>query len=256
MRLKPVMMSNLELNWKVAPDQMGLEGAAVHIFAANLDRPTGRISAFESTLSPDELDRAGRFHFERDRIRFISGRGVLRAILASYSQIAAAQIHFNYGPRGKPALTDLPGRPTLHFNLAHADNLALIAVTRAGAVGIDVERIRPMTDAEDIAAHFFSPREVATLGTLPEGQRTEAFFNLWTRKEALLKATGDGLSETLSQIEISFAPGEPARVLRHLEPPQSSVCWTLEELSPAPEFKAAIAVAAKGPRFLCWQWPD
>lgn len=248
-------MSNLELRWGFPPDLWQLNGADVHVWAASLDKSAERISSLEQTLSPDEQDRAMRFHFEGDRNRFIAGRGTLRAILSSYLEIEPARLHFVYNSRGKPALTGLPGRCALHFNLAHSNDLILIALTRVCAVGIDVEWVHSIRDAENIASHFFSPREVVELTALPEQQRALAFLSLWTRTEACLKATGVGLSDAIEQIEVSFLPGEPARVLAISGNRQAAACWTLVDLTPASEFKAAVAAAAENLRFFCWQWP-
>jgi 4'-phosphopantetheinyl transferase len=129
-------------------------------------------------------------------------------------------------------------------------------VTKACAVGVDVEWIHPMNDAEDIAARFFSPREAAKLMALTNEQLIPAFFNLWTRKEAWLKATGDGLSEMLKEVEVSFLPDEPARVLAISGNREAAERWTLSGLTPASEFTAAIAAEARDLQFSCWQWPS
>src|SRR5207302_8233420 len=137
----------------------------------------------------------------------------------------------------------------LHINLAPSDGLALVAVTRVCPVGVDVERIRPLRDAEGIIERFFSPRESAALKALPADQKPVAFFNLWTRKEAWLKATGDGIGESLNQSEVSLLPDEPARFLSILGDTQVAAAWTLQDLSPAAGFKAALAAPAQGLRF-------
>lgn len=250
------VMSKLELHWSFPPDQWQLNGSDVHVWATSLNRPIERLSSLEQTLSSDERDRAMRFHFERDRNRFIAGRATLRAILSSYLKIDAAQLRFIYGPQGKPMLTGLPRRRALYFNLAHSNQLILFAVTQVcPVVGVDVEWLPSMQDVENIANNFFSPREVAELTALPRELRALAFSNLWTRKEACLKATGVGLSTPLEQIEVSFIPGEPARILSISGLPQVAACWTLKDLCPAADFKGAVAAAAKGLRFFCWRWP-
>jgi 4'-phosphopantetheinyl transferase len=246
-------MSKLQLLWDPPPEQWQLDAGDVHVWAAQLDQPPERLSSFEQTLSPDELERAARFHFEIHRSRFIAGRGTLRAILGTYLQIEPAQLRFVYSERGKPALTGLPGNHALHFNLAHSEGLILIAVTRACPLGVDVERIGPATDATDIACEFFSPREAAGLRALAGDKRRLAFFNLWTRKEACLKASGAGISEMLAQMEVSFLPGEPPRVLAISGNSQAGAAWILAALSPAAEFTGAVAAEAEGLRFSYWQ---
>jgi 4'-phosphopantetheinyl transferase len=248
-------MPALEMHWGLPPEQWHLNEASVHVWAASLDMPVQRIFALEQTLSSDELDRATRYYFERDRKRFIAGRGTLRAILSSYFKIDPMELRFAYGPRGKPMLTGSSEFCALHFNLAHSDDLALIALTRACPVGIDVECIHSVRDVDNIARRFFPHREAAQLMALPPEQRALSFLNLWTRKEACYKATDSDLSRWLKQIEVSFLPGEPARVLGIAGNPQATACWTLEELSPAYQFKGAVAVAASGLQFHCWRWP-
>lgn len=248
-------MPNPELLWKTVPNQRSFSVSDVHIWAADLDKHAEKITSLEQMLSLDELDRAGRFKFETDRNRFIAGRGLLRNILASYLEARPEQMRFTYSPRGKPFMESTFGHESLHFNLAHSRNIILIAITRACPVGIDVEWVRPMSDAEDIAARFFSAGETAKLMALPNDLRNPAFFNLWTRKEAWLKATGDGLSEMLTEVEVSFLADEPARVLAISGNAEVARHWTMLELSPAPGFAAALAVEAKGLQFSCWQVP-
>src|SRR5437879_4078669 len=148
-------MPELDITWPSPTAFPPLTGMDVHLWAAPLDLPAASLAAFASTLSPDEQARAARFHFDRDRGRFISGRGFLRAVLGRYLQTDPSQLKFAYSPRGKPTLAAPPGNE-LHFNLAHSDGLALVAVTRVCPVGVDVERIRPLRDAEGIIERFFS----------------------------------------------------------------------------------------------------
>jgi 4'-phosphopantetheinyl transferase len=248
-------MSKLELLWRLPPARWQLNGTDVHVWAASLDRPVDRISYLERTLSPDERNRAMRFHFERDRNRFVAGRGLLRAILGSYLKVDPAELHFAYNPRGKPTLTGLPEHCGLHFNLSHSNDLIVIALTRVSAIGADVECIGSVRDIENITSHFFPSLEAVELMALPMEQQASAFFSLWTRKEACLKAIGVGLSDTMEQMEVSFLPGEPARMIAISGDRQAAAGWTLVEITPASEFKGAVAVAAQGLRFFCWRWP-
>jgi len=247
-------MSSIQFHWNDPPDQCKLGVRDVHVWAADLCRTAEQIAAFELTLASDERDRAARFAFARDRNRFVAGRGVLRAILGTYLKTQPARLRFAYGSRGKPVLADLPGDDDLHFNAAHSDDLLLIAVTRACAVGIDVERIRPLEDAEELADRFFSPSEAAQLTMLPKDRRATAFFDLWTRKEACLKATGQGITELLDQIEVSFLPQDAARVIRISGDSHLAQEWTLQELLPANQFKAALAAAANNLQIISWRW--
>ena len=248
-------MSGLILNWPPPPAQRELRGSQIHVWAASLQPLPAQLSAWSNSLSPDEQVRAARFHFERDRDRFIAARGFLRAVLAGYTRLDSARLEFVYGPKGKPALAEAYGGAELFFNLAHSDDLALVAVTRLGNLGIDVERLRPVSDAEGIAARFFSARETAGWRALPEGERDLAFFNLWTRKEALLKATGEGIGESLGAVEVAFLPGEPARLIRWAGDEAMARTWSLLALNPASDFVGALAVPAIGVQVDCWRWP-
>jgi len=198
--------------------------------------------------------RAERFYFKRDRKHFIVGRGLLRTILGCYLGIAPNRLQFCYGPRGKPDLAETSGGSKLCFNLSHSQGLALYGVTREREIGIDLEHIRSISQAEQIAERFFSVQENAVFRVLPPSKKQVAFLNCWTRKEAYLKAIGDGLARSLEQIEVSLAPGEPARLLSTEGDPQSAEHWTLQELMPAPGYVAALVVEGYGWRLSCWQW--
>lgn len=248
-------MSNLELLWSRPPNHWRLNVGDVHIWASCLNRPVEQISSFKKTLSPDESARAERFHFDRDRSRFIAGRGILREILSSYLEMSPSQLRFVYSLRGKPGLANCPAFPELYFNVTHSNDLILIGVTQACTMGLDVEERRSLNDADDIAAHFFSAREAAAFKALPKEGRELAFFKLWTRKEACLKAAGLGLQEVMDGFEVSFLEGEPAKVLAASDNLPKAASWTLEELYPAQGFVAAVAMPTKGLFFHCWQWP-
>ena len=231
----------------------GLEPGELHVWAVPLEAAPERLAALAARLSPEELARAARFKFEVHRNRYIAGRGALREILGIHLATPPAALGFTYTTQGKPALA---GDPALHFNLAHSDGLALAAVTRAGPVGVDVERIRPVKDAADLVARFFSPRENEMFQQLPPAERPAAFFNLWTRKEALLKATGEGIAGGLNRVEVSFLPGEPARLLALAGDGAAVAEWSLAALSPAPGFVGAVAVRSREVSLRCFRISD
>jgi 4'-phosphopantetheinyl transferase len=249
-------MSRPKLLWPLPPHEWKSGKQDIHVWAADLDRLLERISSLKETLSPDEQHRAARFHFERDRNRFIAGRSILREILSSYLEIHPPQVHLQYGPRGKPISTDLSGRHLLHFNLGHSEDLILIAVTRACAVGIDVERVRPIPEFENIIIQYFSAREAGEFMALPKDQQLHAFYQLWTRKEACLKATGEGLSDSAEAVDVSFLAREPAQVRATPGNSPTPPGWTLVGLTPASEYVAALATQAAGLTLSCWQWPS
>ena len=191
---------------------------------------------------PDEKDRAGRFKFEQLRNRYLAGRGALRMTLAQYLGVNAAALRFNYLQNGKPVLSDNFASAGIHFNLAHTGDLALIAITRIGQVGVDVECVRSIKNADELVARFFSKREDELFQKVSAEQKPAAFFNLWTRKEALLKATGEGITRSLNLVEVSFLPGEPARLLAISGDAKAAEAWRLKELLPAKGFAGAVAV--------------
>ena len=225
------------------------------MWRASLDLGESRVHALLATLAQDERERAERFHFATDRARFIAGRGLLRAILARYLQAHPASLRFHYSPRGKPALTPDSNPGGLQFNVAHSHGIALYAFARGRALGVDLECIQPQLQ-EGIAERFFSAREVAALRALPADLRAEAFFACWTRKEAYVKAMGDGLALPLDQFDVSLAPGEPAALLRTAGNPQEACRWRLQALEAAPGYAGAICVEGHDWRLTCWQWPE
>lgn len=232
--------------WRLPPETLILGSDEVHIWRATLDQPISQIESFRHTLAADEQARAERFYFQRDRERFIVARGVLRALLGFYLLSAPECLSFCYSSQGKPALAGESGGDTVRFNLSHSHGVALYAVTRGREVGIDFERIRFDLEVEQIAERFFSRREIATLRTLPIDLRTYAFFLCWTRKEAYIKARGEGLSLPLDQFDVSLVPGEPAALLSTHPDPHEALRWSLQELSPTPGYVAALAVEGHG----------
>lgn len=179
---------------------------------------------------------------------------MLRAILSRYVGRPAKQLRFEYSRYGKPALAAEPGQAEVHFNLSHSHGLALVAVTHRQAVGVDLEYIRPMDDYDDVARSTFSANEYAAIRALPAAQRLEAFYACWTRKEAYIKALGEGLSHPLKQFDVSVAPDAPAALLSAGGDPQEAARWSLWALSPGPGYVAALAIAGRGWQLGTWQF--
>jgi len=242
--------------WLAPPETLVLGNDEVHIWRATLDQTPSPIQSFRHNLAADEQARAEQFHFKRDRGHFIVARGVLRAILGRYLKRAPEDLSFCYSSHGKPALAGESGGDAIRFNVSHSHGIALYAVTRGREVGIDVEHIRSNLAVAEIAERFFSRREVAMLQALPTEAQREAFFRCWTRKEACLKARGEGLSSPLDQIDVLPAPGEPDAVPGTQPDSSEASRWSFQELAPAPGYVAALAVEGQGWRLACWQWPD
>lgn len=238
--------------WQTPPPNLSITENEVHVWIGSLELPDPVIKHLASTLSSDELERAQRFRFENLRRHFIAARGMLRDILGRYTHIEPSRIQFTYGPKGKPSLTD--NASGIRFNLSHSGQLAIYAVMRGREVGIDIEQTHPMDDLFEIARNYFSQAEFTVLAALPANQRIEGFFNCWTRKEAYIKALGDGLSYPLDQFEVTLRPGEPAQLLRVTGAPHEASRWKLEALQPAEGYIAAMMVERQDWRLLQWHW--
>ena len=226
----------------------------VHVRIASLDCRQSERSFFESILAEDEINRANRFHFQQDRERFIAGRGLLRIILSSYVGVPPGEIIFVYGSRGKPKLRRQDGRPAIEFNLAHSDGTAIYAITQDRPVGVDIELVTDKFPVESVAAHFFSRIEVAALRSLPKDMQRIAFFKCWTRKEAFIKALGDGLSCPLSDFDVSVTPGQPARLLHVRWAPEEASRWCMEDIESVPNCAGAIVFSGPQCRMHVSQW--
>lgn len=254
--MKPVALpSSASSLWSPAPlGPPRLDAACVHVWRIALAVPDAEQAERAAALSPDERERAARFHFERDRRRWMAARGAVRAVLAGYVGVPAASLTFRVGPHGKPALDGAAARAGLDFNVSHSGDLALCAVTRARAVGVDVEAVRPEFATDEVARRFFAPGEVAALEALPPDERVEAFFACWTRKEAYIKARGSGIALGLDRFEVALAPGRPAVLLATRDEPAAAARWQLFALAPGEGYAGALAT--DGPaRLACWQWP-
>lgn len=236
-----------------------LAAGEAHVWSLSLDIGQNSLASVAAFLSPDEKKRADRFRFEVSRNRFVAGRGLLRVILGRYCDVAPEGLRFDYGPSGKPELTPGTGArrtgAALHFNLAHSEGVGVLAITQTGPVGVDVEQIRRLLEFKALVGQFFSAREAAEYSRLPWEQQPAAFFNLWTRKEALLKATGEGIGHSLGRVEVSFLPGEPARVISLPAEQWAGGAWSLADLSISPAYAAALALPVRGVTVSQFQFP-
>jgi 4'-phosphopantetheinyl transferase len=209
----------------------------LHVWQATLDPSEEELAELVRVLSDDERKRAARFRFKRDRRRFLVGRGILRRILGGYLRRPPNELTILYGLRAKPFLAGTP----LHFNLSHSGPLAVVAVARSGAVGVDIEYVRPVPDCEIIMKSFFSQEEIQTIGALPPVDRLLAFFTCWTRKEAYRKARGDGMTTPLDCFSVTAVPGSPPRLLHVEGEPRETARWSFADL---PLEKGYVGVVA------------
>jgi 4'-phosphopantetheinyl transferase len=227
----------------------------VHLWRVHLNVTPAEQDRLVAVLARDEQDRANRYVFAEHRRRFVACRGALRQILATYSGLQPKALIFRYGPRGKPSLQPTAG-PPLEFNTSHAEDLALIAITQVGSIGVDVEKIRPLTaELSSLAAQHFTPSEREALAGLTAEQQLTAFFRGWTRKEALIKADGQGLAHPLDQVEVGLGnhtSSDPAHFPPGASPPYS---WKLHSLELPQGYVGALAAPAADGCIRYFEWP-
>jgi 4'-phosphopantetheinyl transferase len=238
------------VEWRYAPVLRELEPGEVHVWRVNLDVDPVCLVDLRQVLTEDERQRSDRFRFEVDRQRFIVARATLRHLLATYLETTPEQVQFCYGNRGKPAIaypsTDLA------FNISHSQNRMLCALTYHHRVGIDLEFLREMKDLESLATRFFQPSECKAMITLAKGQRTAAFFHLWTCKEAILKAIGTGLIG-LENVELCLK--ENCVELIRLEGDRRAASdWFLYSFTAESGYASALTTDQVNPVISFFQW--
>lgn len=238
--------------WTDPPRDLVLSSVETHVYAFDLDVPAVRVAELTSLLSKDERNRAARFKFDKHRRRYIACRGTLRTILGRYLGLEPLRLEFAYGPQGKPALTNGHEVSDLQFNLSRSHERGIVAVHRQEELGVDIEHLRPIPDALQIARRFFSTEEYRALDALPPAEHGSAFFGYWTRKEAVVKSIGMGLSLPTESFTLCAEPGAEAEVV---EIPQLHTSrWVLPLPQPGTEYLAALATAEQPQALSCWTW--
>jgi 4'-phosphopantetheinyl transferase len=228
------VLANRAFEASRADRQFRVEGT-IDLWVADFHQAKGSSADYRWLLSDDELARASHFQFDHLTAFYIFCRGTLRRILSGYLAIPATSIKFQYGDKGKPFVVTQAG---LQFNVSHAGDLFVCAVSSGLIIGVDVEQIRPMEDMPAIAAQFFAPAEQRHLAGIAEGDRTHAFYQCWTRKEAVIKATGEGISRPLDSFEVSFGPGAAPRLMRLDD--DLSPSWQMDSFEPCPGYLGAV----------------
>ena len=203
-----------------------------------LEASDALLARLKTLLTPDENARADRYIFDAPRLAYVISRAALRILLARYTGINPQELRFRYGPKDKPSL-DAPA--PIQFNVSHSGGLALLAFTHICEIGVDVEQIRPIKDMLDIARRFFCAEEVADLLGLPPDRREHGFYLCWTRKEAYIKATGEGLSVRLDAFRVALRPGEPATFIHLDGDRRAAQQWSLHDLDAGPGYCGALA---------------
>ena len=246
----------MHTTWQLPPARLYLDTDEVQVWVVSLDRTEAERTKFLRSLSHDEKMRADRFYFDHDRYHYIAARGLLRLLLGGYLHKDPSLVTFAYGEHGKPMLVQVKGDPQLEFNVSHSHGMALLAFGYDRAIGVDIEEIRPLSDAAQIAKRFFSAREYGWFTAVPAAQQPQAFFNCWTRKEAYIKAIGDGLSCPLDAFDVTLTPGQPARLLTIRGSSLEAEQWQLHTLEPKRGYVGAVIAAGKDWRLTLWKWPD
>ena len=232
------------MNTALPEQSIDLPEKVVHAWTFRLDCPEGELEMLETILAPDELDIANRYHQQRHRRRYVVSRANLRRLLSCYTALPAKRISFGYERKGKPYLNPDRSGQGPNFNLSHSEDRTLVAVARNAVIGVDLERCRELDDLEGVAESCFSPREMQTLNRLPETQRIEGFYNCWTRKEAFIKALGEGLGYPLKSFVVSRSRDESPAILN--VDGDSAKCTQWQVFSPTVAAGYICAVVVRG----------
>ena len=224
----------------------------VQVWQVDLEAIRGDEPRWQKLLSSDEATRAARYHFLADRQRFVAARALLRTILGGYLATDPQRLTFAYSEKEKPSLGRAHADSGITFNVSHSGGSALLAFSQRREIGVDVEQVRRDFDVEAIARRFFSVHEQGQLAALPNEEKFESFFRCWTRKEAFIKATGEGLSLPLHQFDVSVAPGNSDALLSTRSDHSEAALWSLREIPVAPGYVAALCARGRDWRLKDW----
>jgi 4'-phosphopantetheinyl transferase len=227
----------------------------LHVWVVEIDTPDAEDAGHAEILAPAERVRASSFKSPADRAGFVQRRAALRMLLAGYLGVAPRDVTFTVNSFGKPSVIAPHASAGLSFNSSHSGTVAVIAVSRSGRLGIDVEQLRPLADADGIAARFFNAGETATLAMLQPHDCVAGFFNAWTRKEAVIKAVGRGLSIPLDSFAVSLRPGEPPQILHWNIPGEAACGWRIHHIEPVAGYVGALVIDREARVGACRRWP-
>jgi 4'-phosphopantetheinyl transferase len=244
-------------NWRPQRQADQLHQSEVHLWSVSFDTLSEKLGHFQSTLSADEKERADRFLKIEDRALYTITRGALRSLLGAYLAIEPREVEFAYNTLGKPSLVGMGAQAALNFSVSHSGAQALLGFARGRRIGVDLERVSADTDVLELAERYFSSNEFETLRSLTTEMQHEAFYCGWTRKEAYLKARGEGIFFGLERVEVSLVRGERAIIKKVSDDPNASENWILEHFLPAPNYIGAVAAEGHDLTFRFFRWePD
>jgi 4'-phosphopantetheinyl transferase len=218
---------------------------SIEIYRVRLDRSESEWPAFSSLLNPAERERAAKFLAESKRREFTITRATLRILLSHALQEEPAHIRISHEAQGKPRIEDPQQHSRIRFSVSHSHDLALIAIARDRDIGVDVEKIRPEVEIDQLAERFFSGVESAALRQYSDTDRLRAFFMVWTRKEAIVKAQGGGIALGLKQFDVSVDPDATPLVTATRWKQTGIPEWTLFNLEAGPDYAASLAVSGR-----------
>ena len=244
---------NDNYNWPSPPADLSLSRDDVHVWCSSLNFPDISIGQMAQVLSADELKRAERFHFHENRNQFIAAHALLRKLLAKYMNIEAGRISFEYGRNGKPFLSEKCSYEKIRFNLSRSNGYAIFAFANDREIGVDIEYVKEFAYMDKVAEQVFSPKDNAVLRSFAKIEKKEAFFTFWSRKEAYLKAIGEGFSSASDTVDISSYTIDESISVYSKGNSGAISCWTIQDLTPLPGFIAAFAVEGAGAVYHCWQ---
>ncbi len=239
----------MNIIWQNPSQNLTINPQEVHVWKTNLEQSSINVQNSFNILNEDEKNKAQRFRFEKHQKRFTIARSNLKRILSFYLSIPPQEIEFQYNTYGKPKLLDKINQLDLQFNVSHSEDIAIYGITCHNLIGVDVEYIRPMPEAENLAQRFFSRKEFEKISTLLSEEKNREFFKLWTAKEAYLKAIGKGISGGLEKVEVSTH--EPISFIRL--PESNHINYNLFYLTPHHNYLAAIAVEDHQQIYQYWQ---
>ncbi len=237
---------NKDNEWQRQYCQMALPIGEVHLWLVSIAEKEAQLDDLHGLLSQEELSRAERFYFEKDRKRYIIARGMLRTILSQYCRFEPEDHQFGYNQYGKPNLID---NDWLRFNISHSGDKVLYGFTQNRELGIDIEYVKPFENTHQIVERFFSDHEKEQFRSVPDHMKNIAFFNCWTRKEAYIKALGKGMSLPLDEFSVYFIPDKPACLLETKHDIQEKDRWTLQEINVGEGYVAAVTVQGRNLHF-------
>ncbi len=239
--------------WVTPPTDRTLHDDEVHVWLASYKMFHAQLPELHNLLAIDEAKKSAQFYFEKDRERFIVTHGLLRKLLAGYTNTPPAQLNFQYNIYGKPALASSVQKKLLDFNLSHTQDLIVYAFTSIRAIGIDIEYRRTDIEYEQLARRYFSPFEHAELRRLPLPLRQQAFFDCWTRKEAYIKARGMGLSLALDSFDVTVQLDAPVKLLASRESAQEATRWRFAPLPMSSDYAGTVVAEGQDWQVHHWQ---